>query len=104
MIRECKKLLPYILNLIIITVRDILRAQNLSLSADFSVKFLIKKRSVSSSVYTRILNLCRMRCTFSNLFFLHRDFYVQNSRYLTFTLAKKPIGAYCLTLIKIKIF
>ncbi len=75
MIRECKKLLPYILNLIIITVRDVLRAQNLSLSADFSVKLLIKKRSVSSSVYTRILNLCRMcAALFSNLFFTQGDF------------------------------
>ncbi len=88
MIRECKRLLPYILNLIIITVRDVLRAQNLSLSADFSVKLLIKKRSVSSSVYTRILNLCRMcAALFSNLFHTG-GFYVQNSRYLTFTLAK----------------
>ncbi len=88
MIRECKKLLPYILNLIIITVRDILRAQNLSLSADFSVKLLIKKRSVSSSVYKRILNLCRMcAALFSNLFHTG-GFYVHNSRYLTFTLAK----------------
>ncbi len=72
MIRECKKLLPYILNLIIITVRDILRAQNLSLSADFSVKFLIKKRSVSSLVHVNMLNLCCMcAALFSNLF-LHR--------------------------------
>ncbi len=88
MIRERKKLLPYILNLIIITVRDILRAQNLSLSADFSVKLLIKKRSVSSLEHLSVLNFCRMcAALFSNLFHTGR-FYVQNSRYLTFTLAK----------------
>ncbi len=75
MIRECKKLLPYILNLIIITVRDILRAQNLSLSADFSVKFLIKKRSVSSLVHVNMLNLCCMcAALFSNLFFTQGGF------------------------------
>ncbi|EEB55676.1 hypothetical protein C1A_266 [Wolbachia endosymbiont of Culex quinquefasciatus JHB] len=34
-----KKLLPHILNLIIMTIRDILRAQNLSLSADFQLTF-----------------------------------------------------------------
>ncbi len=40
-------------------------------------------------VHTHILNFCRMCIAFfSNLFF-KGGFYVQNSRYLTFTLANK---------------
>ncbi|OCA07077.1 hypothetical protein wTpre_1433 [Wolbachia endosymbiont of Trichogramma pretiosum] len=34
-----KKLLPHIFSLIIMTIRDILRAQNISLSADFQLTF-----------------------------------------------------------------
>ncbi len=72
MIRECKKLLPYILNLIIITVRDILRAQNLSLSADFSIKLLIKKRILQCIQVYLISVVCALH--FFLIFFTQGDF------------------------------
>ncbi len=79
-----KKLLPRIFNLIIIKVRDILRAQKFIFVCRLSINFSIKNVAyLFQRIHTSVI------CALHFFLIYTGGFYVQNSRYLTFTLANK---------------